>query len=122
MRSTGTAARRAALEAVLRLGDALNDGVVVADALSGLLESGAVDDPEALAFRLAALRREQDDSAGVERALVLGFHGAAEQRWHSEKRCSSSIRPAPTPPRQRPCCAEPWTPRPQTSSSCNAWS
>ncbi|MEP7050115.1 MAG: tetratricopeptide repeat protein [Pseudomonadota bacterium] len=61
------------LEAVLRLAEATGDSLVIADALEGLLRVAQAETAATLGRRLSALREEQGDSDGAERALMLGF-------------------------------------------------
>lgn len=64
-----------ALRAVVRLGEAKGDGFLVADCIEAMLRGGKVEAGELrpLLERLLALRAEQSDAEGTERALELGF-------------------------------------------------
>ncbi len=61
------------LRAVLRLAELRDDPFVIADAIEALLRVERGEGAMALAERLVAMRTEQTDEEGVERALELGF-------------------------------------------------
>jgi golgin subfamily B member 1 len=61
------------LSAVLRLAERRDDPFLIADAIEGLLRVERGEPAVELASRLVALRDEQMDGEGAERALELGF-------------------------------------------------
>lgn len=70
---------REALSAVLRLSEQQQDFWRAADSLEGLLELESGEGAFRLTERLTALREQQNDPEGVERALRLGFERAPTQ-------------------------------------------
>lgn len=75
------------LEAVLRLAERREDSFLAADAVEGLLAAPGVEAAarKRLLSRLVELRTEQQDGAGVQRALELGFQAMPESAEFRER-------------------------------------
>lgn len=70
-----------ALRAIVRLTEHVGDSYELAYSIEGLLRVEAGEPGAALALRLLALRREQEDREGIDRAIQLGFraHPASQE-------------------------------------------